>query len=373
MTRTAVAARLSVLHLIHVLGETNSQYNEHCLPTRDTRDLAICPFFVPELTPPPDIAVFAGDSSVPGFFRALHRAVRSRRYDAIHAHSPQTGSMLALYLLTHPGRGLRRRTVYTVHDSFHDYKPRNKLLMVPGFVFCKRVVFCSHAAYASFPRVMRALVGKRARVVQNAADLDRVERVVARAPHPPRSRFTVLAVSRLERVKDPLVLLRAFEAGTAAPSRLTLVGTGRLGTDVAARVEQLHVEDRVELTGLIPRDEVFARCTQADVFVSVSRGEGLPVAVMEAMAAGLPVILSDIPPHRELVGDATFVPLVAPGDVAGFAREIRRFQDMPAEARARVGALCRTHVRDRFTIARMQAGYDAVYRELGRHEAEVAA
>jgi glycosyltransferase involved in cell wall biosynthesis len=364
MTRTNLASRLSVLHLIHVLGETNSQYNEHCLPTRAIRDLAICPFFVPELVPPPDIAVFAGDSSVPGFFRALHRAVRTRRYDAIHAHSPQTGTMLALYLLAHPGRGLRRSTVYTVHDSFCDYKPRNKLLMLPAFAASKHVVFCSRAAYRSFPLWLRALVGSRARIVQNAADLARVDRVASCVPQRPRTGFTVLAVSRLEKVKDPLVLLEAFRDGTDARGRLMLVGVGRLGSVVADAVERFQLADRVEMTGLIPRDEVFVRCAQADLFVSVSRGEGLPVAVMEAMAAGVPVIVSDIPPHRELVGDADFVPLVPPSDVAGFAREIRRFQDMPAQSRTRIGAQCREHVRERFTIERMQAGYDAVYREL---------
>ena len=364
MSNTSVASRVSVLHLIHVLGETNSQYNEHCLPTRDVRNLAICPFFVPELVPPPDIRVFAGDSSVPGFFRALDRAVRTRRYDAIHAHSPQTGTMLALFLLAHPGRRLRGSTVYTVHDSFHDYKPRNKLLMLPAFVACKRIVFCSEAAYRSFPWLLRALVGSRARIVQNAADLARVEHVVSRVRRPPATRFTVLAVSRLEPVKDPFVLLRAFRNGTDIPSQLVIVGAGRLGPAVADHIERFQLADRIEMTGLIPRDEVFARCTEADVFVSVSHGEGLPVAVMEAMAAGVPVILSDIPPHRELVGDADFVPLVPPGDVAGFAREIRRFQDMSGELRSQIGARCREHVRRRFTLERMQSGYDAVYREL---------
>ncbi len=340
------------------------EYNEHCLPTRDERDLAICPFFVPELVPPAGIEVFAGDSSVLGFFRALHRAVRSRHNDAIHAHSPQTGTMLALYLLTHPGRRLRRSTVYTVHDSFYDYKPRNKLLMVPAFVACKRIVFCSRAAYRSFPWPLRALVGSRARIVQNAADLDRVERVVSCAPRPPRTSFSVLAVSRLERVKNPLGLLQAFRDGTDAPSRLVIVGDGRLGPVVADEIKRLRLADRVEMSGLITRDEVFARCANADVLVSVSQGEGLPVAVMEAMAAGLPVILSDIPPHRELVGDADFVPLVPLGDVAGFAREIRRFQDMPGSVRAGIGARCWEHVRERFSLERMRAGYDSVYHEL---------
>ena len=77
----------------------------------------------------------------------------------------------------------------------------------------------------------------------------------------------------------------------------------------ARMLEALKRNDRVTMTGLIPRDEVFLRCASADVLVSTSHGEGLPVAVIEAMAAGCPVILSDIPPHRELMDGEDFVPL----------------------------------------------------------------
>lgn len=359
------SSRLRVLHLIHVLGETNSQYNEHCLPVRGERDLAICPFFTPRLDAPPEISVFPGDNTVPGFFRALASALDGPPYDAVHAHSPQTGTMLALYLLAHPRRtDLWRSTVYTVHDSFPDYKPRNKLLMLPPLALLRRVVFCSESAYASFPMPLRRLVGSRGRIVQNAADLDRVARTVDTIPPPADGPFTVLAVSRLERVKDPLVLLQAFRDGGEDGSRLVLVGEGRLSGAVAGWVSDLGLRERVELTGLVSREEVYTRCVRADVFVSTSRGEGLPVAAMEAMAAGVPSVLSDIPPHRELVGDAQFVPLVPPGDAAGFAREIRRFRELPRERRREVGALCREHVRRRFPLERMHAGYAAVYAEL---------
>ena len=82
------------------------------------------------------------------------------------------------------------------------------------------------------------------------------------------------------------------------------------------------------------------------------------------MASGLPAVLSDIPPHRELTAGLDGVPLVSPGDVAGFAREIARFRDMTADERLAQGQRCREHVNERFTLARMHAEYDQVYRQL---------
>lgn len=119
------------------------------------------------------------------------------------------------------------------------------------------------------------------------------------------------------------------------------------------------------MTGQIERDEVFRRYADSDVYLSTSHGEGLPVAAMEAMACGLPVILSDIAPHREFLNnDVEFIPLVPVGDVAGFAREIGRFEAMSESERATVGRQCRRLVETRFSLARMNSGYEAIYRAL---------
>jgi glycosyltransferase involved in cell wall biosynthesis len=169
-----------------------------------------------------------------------------------------------------------------------------------------------------------------------------------------------------------MTLLEAFRRSTDQADRLVVVGAGTIESEVEARVGRLALRDRVELTGLIPRDEVFVRCAGADVFVSTSRGEGLPVAAMEAMAARCPVILSDIPPHRELAEGADFIPLIPPGDVDGFAREIRRVAGLAAEDRLELGRRCRAHVAVRFALPIMHAGYDEVYREIARRDLERA-
>lgn len=363
---TVDSRRLGILHLIHVLRSTNSQYNEHSLPVMRERAIALCSYFEPQLDPPPEIRLFAGNGTLLGFIAALRAALSAARYDAIHAHSPQTGFLLLVALVAwRRYRLLQPHTVYTVHDSFYDYKTRNKVLMIPALASFHRVVFCSHAAYESLPAVLKAVVGSRYRIVQNGADIDRIDRVVDSSETENNASFSVISVGRLETVKDPDVAIEAFRTGTGDGTRFVWIGDGSLRPDLESRIARSDLDDRIEMTGQIERDEVFRRYADSDVYLSTSHGEGLPVAAMEAMACGLPVILSDIAPHREFLNnDVEFIPLVPVGDVAGFAREIGRFEAMSESERATVGRQCRRLVETRFSLARMNSGYEAIYRAL---------
>jgi glycosyltransferase involved in cell wall biosynthesis len=356
--------RLSVLHLVLSISETNAPYNDHCLPVRKVRDISICTYFRPSLVPPEEITLFAGDDTLFGFLRALRKALKARRYDIIHTDMQHVAFLFILWnALT--GWRLMARTVHTIHSSYPIYKPRNKLLLIPVFALFRRVVCCSYSSRDCVPRYLKWLAGSRLRAVENCLDLERLDRAIARHPRQCRGRvFSVVSVGRLIKGKDPLTVLRAFQQAADPACQLVFIGMGEYGEILMREREALGVGTQVELTGLIPREQVYERLSQADMFISASVGEGLPLSVLQAMACSCPVILSDIGPHREITMGAPFIPLVPIHDAAGFAREIKRFREMPPEARARVGELCREIVEKRFQLATMHEGYGALYAEL---------
>jgi glycosyltransferase involved in cell wall biosynthesis len=354
--------KLSILHLILAVRETSAPYNEHCLPWAGTRHISVCTYFGSDLTPPQSIRLFNGDGTLPGFFRALRSALDEKQYDVIHVHAPHLGLLFLIGTLF-SRRMVGRSTVITVHDSFQNYKSRNKLLFIPVFAAFQSVVCCSRASYDSFPDFFKRLAGDRLCYAQNGPDIARVDRIAAgiRRQVFQAGVFTSAAIGRMVDIKNHASLLQAFRASANASSRLVLIGDGPLRAQLEGRAREFGLADQVEFTGLIPRELVFQHLLNADLFVSTSRGEGLPVSVLEAMACGCPVLLSDIPPHREIAEGVDFIPLVDPDDAAGFAREMARFRAMPARERAAIGWKCRKLVEEHFSLAAMHARYGEIY------------
>ncbi len=356
---------LRILHIQVAIEETDMVYNEHCLPLADNRDITICTFFGSDMKPPKTITLLEGDDSFKGFFRALKAALAEKEYDIIHAHSPHCGFLfLAATLFAY--RKFAPSTVATVQDSYPNYKLRNRILWLPVFASFQRVVFCSHASFNSFPAYFKRLAGDRFAVVQNGLDIARVDRVAANTRQRSRqtSGFTIIAISRLVEIKNPFCLLAAFQQSSDQTSRLVYMGDGPLRDSLITKRREAGLENQIEFTGVIPRDKVFERALNADLFISTSRGEGLPVAVIEAMACGCPVLLSDIPPHREIFEGVDLIPLIQPDDVAGFAREIKKFREMSVSKRAAIGQECRKLVEERFSLPAMHSRYAEIYTQI---------
>ena len=346
------------------IRETSAPYNEHCLPWAATRDISICTFFKSDIAPPKTITLFEGDGSVRGFLRALRTALAAKRYDIIHTHSPHVGLLLLVAtLLSH--RKFAPSTVATVHDSYQNFKLRNQLMFIPVFATFQRVVCCGRASFESFPALYKRLAGDRLGHVPNGLDIARVDRIAANTRRRDRraDEFTIVAISRLVHIKNPSAAIVAFTRNADRDSRLIYIGDGHLRESLVKRSQE-SADSRIEFTGLIPRETVFEHLLNADLFITTSRGEGLPVSVLEAMACGCPVLLSDIPPHREIAEGVDFIPLVEPDDVEGFAREIRKFREMSADERAAIGKRCRALVEERFSLPAMHAGYAKVYAQI---------
>jgi glycosyltransferase involved in cell wall biosynthesis len=126
----------------------------------------------------------------------------------------------------------------------------------------------------------------------------------------------------------------------------------------------MGIKDKVTFAGLIPRVEVFRQLAEASLFVSASSREGMPIAVLEAMACKCPVILSDIPPHREISQRLEFIPLIKPHNIEGLAQTIKKIIEMPDCQRIELGEKCRKLAEKRFSLEAMHEGYNNVYREV---------
>jgi len=356
--------RFSILHIILVLKPTNGQYNEHCSPLMDKRDITICTFFKSDITPPKAITLFDGDNTLLGFLRAARAALTKREYDIIHVHTPHAGVLLLLALFMF---GMYKKlipsTVHTVQNSYENFKFRNKLLFIPSFVFFRQMVFCSHASYESFPGFYKWLAGDRMHVVQNAVDLSRIDRITKAQPDVHNDHFTIATVG-LIKIKNPTTVLDAVYQYNDRDTKLIFLGEGTLRPLLTEKVERLGLQEQVQLMGMVARDKVFEYFALADLFVSASWGEGLPVAVMEAMACGRPVVLSDIAPHREIAEGVDFIPLIKPDDVTGFAKEIKKFREMSVSKRTVIGQKCRKLIEEQFSLPIMHAGYNGIYAKI---------
>lgn len=148
--------------------------------------------------------------------------------------------------------------------------------------------------------------------------------------------LSFLSIGRLHAQKNLPLMLRAWRSAGLAGARLRLAGVGPLEKDLRKLAEELGVADNVEFLGY--RSDIAALLGSTDCLLLSSDYEGLPGAVLEAFAAGCPVIATDsFPAARELIGGAPGCHLVGCRDEAAFAEALRRFT---CAARPDPQALC---------------------------------
>lgn len=171
--------------------------------------------------------------------------------------------------------------------------------------------------------------------------------------------LTILAIGTLHEVKGQTHLVEACRllaaAGVAFVCRF--VGEGPDRTALERQVAEAGLSDRVEFLGRRTRAEIAGLIGSSDVLVAPSvptksgKREGIPVVLMEAMSAGLPVVASALSGIPELVVDGSSGLTVPPGDAPAIAAALRRLDDDP-ELRARLGAAARERVVAEFDVDR---------------------
>ena len=172
----------------------------------------------------------------------------------------------------------------------------------------------------------------------------------------------VTHVGRFAPPKNHALLIEAFaRVRTSAPLYLLLVGGGELENTVREQVAALGLESRVRFLGI--RADVADILRASDAFVLSSRWEGNPMSVMEAMAAGLPVVSTAVGGVPELVRDGETGLLVPSEDTGALAQAIQALVDNPARRQA-MGVAARQHAVASFDIRHTVRGYEQLYEAL---------
>jgi glycosyltransferase involved in cell wall biosynthesis len=176
----------------------------------------------------------------------------------------------------------------------------------------------------------------------------------------PADALVVGMVGHFVRGKDQALLIDAFAAVAATAgvdAVLVLAGDGPTRAAVERHAASSAVAGRVRFPGFVAAADVLGAL---DVAVLASQREGLPLSVVEAMAAGLPVVASDVGAVREAVADGETGIVVPPGDRAALSSAIRRLAT-DAALRSSMGAAGRAAYERSFTVDAMVAAHHALY------------
>ncbi|HEX5365634.1 MAG TPA: glycosyltransferase, partial [Acidimicrobiales bacterium] len=252
------------------------------------------------------------------WLRRLRRLVRQRRIDVVHTHMPLPAAYARLAL-----PGPRPAFVHTEHNMWERYRLPTRWANAATFRRNSRAIAVSDGVAAS----IRSAVPVE--VVVHGTDPHRVvrghaARLAARATlGVPTDGPVVGTVGNLTAKKDQATLMRAVAslATEGLPVSLVLVGAGPLERHLGDLAGDLGIADRTYLAG--SRDDVFPLLPGFDVFALSSRFEGLPIALLEAMASGVAAVATRVGGVPEVITDGVDGLLVEPGDVPGMARALR--------------------------------------------------
>lgn len=298
--------------------------------------------------------------SFPQATRAVRAAVAEFRPDVIHSHH--------LHQLVHavlPGMLSRTPIVHTEHERFSLGLPKHQALLRLCAYGCRKVT----AVDESVGAFLSGTVGIHARklqVIRNGVDVRRFANAVAdRQSLGLGSGPVVGAVARLHPVKGHSVLLQAF-AGVKAKfpnAQLLIVGDGEERAKLAGLTKELGIDDAVVFLG--SRRDIPELLAAMDVVVLPSLAEGLPLSLLEAMAAAKLIVATDVGAVSNVIRNnetGLLVPPSDPGAITGAT--IRILTD--TELQRKLSTAAQALVVGEYSLDRTAEAYDRIYASLCR-------
>jgi glycosyltransferase involved in cell wall biosynthesis len=291
----------------------------------------------------------------------LVRLVREWRPDVVHSHMVHANLMARMLRIFAPVPVL----VSTIHNIYEGGR-----ILMTGYRLTNNLAdhmtIVSQAAADRF--INEGIVPKpMLTVIPNGVDTDRFQNVPngvrqsLRATLGLAGEFVWLAVGRFEVAKDYPNMLHAFAAvrQQQPAAVLLLVGGGSLQAETEALAESLGLSGRVRFLGIRP--DVPELMTAADAYVMSSAWEGMPIVLLEAAAAGLPVVATLVGGNHEVISDKETGFLVPPRDSEALGRAMLRLMQTPERERRIMGERGRDYVQRQYRLSRVVDRWEEIY------------
>ena len=279
-----------------------------------------------------------------------------------HQYTPFFYSVLAR------GLTIKIPIVYVEHGRF--YPDRRKWRR---FLFNRFLLRRDDVIVAVGESVKQALIRKegfpahRISIVYNGVDVRRFNGCFSKRSYyrqllgaGPQD-VVVAHVARFDRLKDHFTAVSAFQHLRDIPIKLILVGDGPTRKDVENAIQNMNLKESVRLLGY--RQDIPELLAASDIFLLTSLNEGIPVTIIEAMMAGLPVVATEVGGVSELVVKDETGLLVPPQNPGEIARALHRLA-ADSELRTRLGQAGRHRAETLFSEDRMFSEYDSLVEKL---------
>ena len=293
---------MKLLRLANTVNSTSAPYNQFSLGLKQTIDQTFCSLFEHDILIDREIKGFHGNGSILRMIIIIKKLINHNNYDVIHIHSGLTG--IIFMIAAFPFKlHLFNKVVFTLHNSWNVLKLRNQILNFFVMLASKKICTCGISSRDSLPSLITLFVGKKTEAIVNGFDharIDRVENNSLDVSHFENdSKVKIVCVGALNKTKNQIALLEALKVSNVE-GEVIFLGDGVNRENLTNFSKNISNSLSINFKGRVSRDLAIEHMLEADVSISLSNGEGLPIAVLESMYAGCFTILSSIPPHKEI-------------------------------------------------------------------------
>lgn len=263
-------------------------------------------------------------------FKEMKIILQDNQYDIVHVHTPVAAAVTRLAAIKFKKNGLL--VIYTAH-GFHFFRGapiKNWLFYYPVEKFLSRYTdILITINQEDYERAKRKFKAKQIEYVPGVGiDINKFQNVVVDKEDKraelgiPKDAYVMVSVGELIKRKNYKTIINALKTINHSEIFYIICGTGPLSEELGSLINSLGLASQIKMLGY--RSDIPEILKVSDLFIFPSFQEGLPVALMEAMISGLPVVCSNIRGNIDLIEEGKGGFLVEPSDIEAFAKAIKK-------------------------------------------------